>query len=60
MKASEIIKDLQEKIQRTGDLDVYVCDEMEEESESSGIRIYPETRIGDGLPYLPNRFFIKS
>ena len=59
MKASEIIKDLQDKIQKNGDLDVYVPDEMEEESESSGIRVYPETETGVFTSF-PNRFFIKS
>jgi len=61
MKTSELIKELQDKMNKYGDQLVFVEDDGEE-SESAGLMVFYETK-GDeelGIPYLPTRFFIKS
>ncbi len=64
MSATEIINSLTNLVNKHGDLDVYINDELGYggESESSGIRFAEEIddQMIDEENYLPKRFYIKT
>ena len=67
MTAIDLIFSLQNLVKKHGNLAVYIPDGEDEETESAGIRYYPEYKpeigiedVEDTDEDLPERFFIKS